>query len=219
MVDPLRPLLINFDLPAVLLEPNPYLFESLTRNYARNRNAILLNAAFGDTAGTLLLNAVNPAKVREQGLPDWVRGLSSAFRNRNALGGHTIDPATTRLINTCIETITARMVSVTDLLQATGNQPPDIVTVDAEGMDFTVIDAIVRAGIKPRLLHFETQCLPPSEREQLARLLAADYFVVPFGNDSVAYRRDFLFAYCEHLYIDHGITTLFGPALKVTMQL
>jgi hypothetical protein len=43
----LRPVMINFDPIAVLVEPDSDLFRELGRNYANNKNSKLVNAAFG----------------------------------------------------------------------------------------------------------------------------------------------------------------------------
>jgi FkbM family methyltransferase len=219
LVDPLRPLLVNFDMPSVLLEPNPYLFKALTKNYAGNRRTKLLNAAFDRTAGTLMLNAVNPLKSRENGLPDWAMGVSSAFNDRNAIGGKTIDLETTRLINECVEAILVTTVDVECLLRLNGGRHPAIVVVDAEGMDFIVVEAIIRFGLRPTVLQYEVQCLPPEERQQIVDLLANEYVVMSFGKDSIAYKREFFASYCDRLYIQNGVSTIYGEALKLAVSL
>ncbi len=60
LVDPLRPAMVNFDPPAMLLEPNPYLFRMLEKGYRNNRNATLLQLAYGTGESELILNAINP---------------------------------------------------------------------------------------------------------------------------------------------------------------
>lgn len=219
LTDPLRPLLVNFDMPSVLVEPNPYLFESLTRNYAANKNAKLVNAAFNHTSGTLLLNAVNPSKSREKKLPDWVRGISSAYSDRNAIGGLTIDEATTRSISECIEAIDVKTVGVDCLLEFNKGRHPEIVVIDAEGMDFIIVEAIVRSGVRPLILQIEMQCLPADERNRLNQLLANEYITIRFGADMVAYRKDLFSSYCDHLYVENGISAIYGHAFGVANNL
>ncbi len=52
LADPLRPLAVNFDPKIVMLEPNPYMFGRLQRNYARNENIQFIQAALGSACGT-----------------------------------------------------------------------------------------------------------------------------------------------------------------------
>jgi len=218
LVDPLRPLLVNFDLPAVLLEPNPYLFEDLVRNYRHNSRTRLVNAALARATGSLVLNAANPQKARERGLPEWVAGISSFYRDRNAIGGLTVDAELRLRINECVEPVAVRAIDLPALLDTDGGRHPDIVVIDAEGMDAVIVEMMLEAGIRPLVLLYEAQCLTATEAARLARALAAEYVLFPFGNDTVAYRRDLFFSYCDHLYIEEGYACIYAEGLRFVMR-
>lgn len=219
LVDPLRALLVNFDPPAVLLEPNPYLHDMLVANYRNNQQAKLINAALCETGEKLVLNAINPAKVRERGLPEWALGISSAFNDRNAIGGLTIDAETARRIGECLERIEAEVVDVEFLLALHGGTHPALVVIDVEGMDAQMVKLIMEKGIKPFILQFERQCLPEAELKIVGDLLGAEYVTIAAGNDVIAYRVDFFSTYCEHLFVENGIHTVYRDALKFVFNL
>jgi FkbM family methyltransferase len=214
MADPLRPLMVNFDPQAVLIEPNPYMFDRLLKNYASNKNVKAINAVFGGLRGRMVLNAINPEKVMERNLPEWALGISSAFKDRNAIGGRTETPEMAVRIQECVETIEVDQVDVHHVLASSGYPAPDILVVDVEGMDFEVIRCIVEAGIAPGIIHFEICCLPGDELKKLHGLLASRYLMFQFGNDVTAYRHDFFGAYCESIYMENGISFTFREALR-----
>jgi FkbM family methyltransferase len=216
--DPLRPLAIGSDPPIVMLEPNPHMFERLKANYARNQRSMFIQAALGSSPGKLGLNVVSPDKIAENNLPGWVAGISSFYRDRNAVGGLTIDTDTAARIEQCLEKITVDVMTVPQLLAATDNRAPGIVLVDAEGMDGEIVRSIFSSGIRPLILQYETQCLPKPEQEALASQLGKDYVLLTFGNDLVAYRTDFFLSYCNDLYIKHGIPTIYEDALKFILK-
>jgi hypothetical protein len=105
-------------------------------------------------------------------------------------------------------------VDVTELVTITGHKMPSVVVLDVEGMEGEILNAIFAFGIKPKIIQYETQCLPKSEQEALAAKLGKEYVQIAFGNDLVAYRTDFFLAYCNELYIQHGIPTIYEEALK-----
>jgi len=213
LVDPLRSLMINYDPRAVLLEPNPYMYAMLADNYANNRNARLLQQAYALDDQPLVLNAVNPEKAQALGLPRWVLGISSMHMDKNALGGKTIDHATTQRIQSCVERIKVSTISYSELLAASQGRTPDILVVDAEGMDQAILSDIFAHGARPAVIHFEIQCLEAHEQAAVETLLDGDYVTLQFGNDMTAYRQDVLFEYANAIYVEHGIPTILAPGL------
>jgi len=213
LVDPIRPLLIARDPRAVLLEPNPYLFARLRKNYARNRNTTFMNAALGREPGVMELRAINPGKLPENNLPDWALGVSSFYDDRNAIGGIQVTEEVKQRLHRAIEKIPAQMVDAPSLLAFTG-APPDIVAIDAEGMEGDIIRSLFGCGIKPRILQYEYKCLPQWEQADINTRLQEEYVQLTFRNDRIAYRTDFLLAYCSDLYVNHGIPTIFETALR-----
>lgn len=213
LVDPLRPALVNYDPPAVLLEPNPHLFAMLERSYAGNRNSRLVPAAYGAKAGEMILNAIDPARAAALGLPDWVLGISSRYDDRNAIGGKTIDSDTTERIQRCIDRITVPVIDYRMMLAEAGGRTPDILVVDAEGMDREIIDDILGHDARPQVIHFEVQCLDPEDQQALLASLADHYAVMAFDNDMTAYRHDVILDYARALYVDHGLPTIFAGAV------
>jgi FkbM family methyltransferase len=213
LVDPLRPFLVNFDPPAMLLEPNPYLYRMLAQAYRNNRNATLLQLAYSASEDALVLNAINPDKAAALNLPRWVLGLSSVYDDKNAIGGLTIDADTTARIQSCIERVTVEVTGFSGLLERSGGRQPDILVIDAEGMDKPIIDDILAHQCRPAVIHFEIQCMDQEESRKLIADLSEDYVLFEFGNDITAYRADMFMDYAKWVYIHNGIPTIFSSGL------
>jgi Glycosyltransferase sugar-binding region containing DXD motif len=218
LVDPLRPLLINYDPPAMLLEPNPYLFKALTQSYKNNSNTKLIELAYNSNNAQVTLNAINPSKVAQLGLPTWVNGISSTYDDRNAIGGKTIDEKTHALIKECVEKIPVSSITFAQLLALSpGN--PTILVIDAEGMDKLIIEDILENNASPQLIHFEIQCLTDSDKKILLERLSLQYIISIQGNDLTAIAKNLFSIYSRNLYASHGISSVYATALKTVTGL
>lgn len=219
LVDPLRSAMVNYDPPALLLEPNPHMFRMLEAGYRNNRNARLVQRAYNVDGQALVLNAINPDKVAAEGLPRWVLGISSVYEDKNAIGGLTIDAETTRRIQTCIERVTVPVIGFEELAALADGRQPEVLVIDAEGMDKVIIEDVLGHGCRPAVIHFEIQCMDPAESRELTERLAADYVLFTFGNDVTAYRTDLFMDYAKWIYVHNGLPTIFAPALPLVTGL
>ncbi|RIJ32315.1 glycosyltransferase [Henriciella mobilis] len=203
LVDPLRPILANFDPSCALLEPNPYLFKRLKENYALNERAQMFELAMGENAGEFTLNAVNPEKVETLDLPAWAVGISSFHLDKNALGGLTITAELQRRIEKAVESVRVQKVSPTQLREACGFWP-DILIVDAEGDDAEIINAILAQSVYPKIILFEHACMPQEQRERLQSRLGTAYFSHSSEEDTLALRADFYAELAMQAFVDAG---------------
>lgn len=208
VADLLRPLLVNFDPVGVLVEPNPWLYDQLRRNYRNNRHLTLLNVAIGAQAAKSQLRAVNPAVVSDRGLPHWALGLSTFQPTSNALGGKTVTPDMRERLMSATELIDVDVITFGDVLSEAGGQKPDIVVIDVEGMDAELVVALFTVPLYPRIVMFEQSCLSTEEVASLRQRLPDNYFWADLGEDVVLYRRDFLDELTREQFVEEGRTKL-----------
>ena len=213
LVDPLRPLMVRFNPVAVLLEPNPFIFNDLKKNYAKNDKAFLLNAALTGEDCQLEMNCVDPAEVRLQNLPEWVLGISSLYDDKNVLDGRDVSPQVHEAILRSVKRTSVKGLGVKSVLAVSGVGLPAVLVIDAEGADAQVIRLILGEGAKPLIIHFEHCNLSEAEAEQVNDLLATDYVILKFGNDTTAYRSDLFDDYSTFLAVEHGVANIFGSVL------
>ena len=214
LVDPIRPLMVRFNPVSVLLEPNPWVFKELQKNYAQNDQAVLLNAALTDHDCALEMNCMIPEQIRAKKLPDWTLGISSLYHDKNVLDGRDLTPELHEGILSAMRRETVRGLCVRSIMDEAGIGLPDLLVVDAEGSDANVIKQILGEGATPLIIQFEHSNLGADEQVDLAELLILDYVIYKFGNDTVAYRKNFFSEYCRFIAIEHGIPGIFSSFLR-----
>jgi FkbM family methyltransferase len=147
----------------VMVEPVPYVFERLQRNYAALDRIALENAAIADRDGELpffhLAEAPDP-----ESLPDWYDEIGS-FK-RDAVLGHRgdIPDIDRRLVEATVPCLT-----FDSLCRKHGIGRLDLVLIDAEGYDAEILAGIGLEDRHPRLLVYEHYHLTPAQRDACRR--------------------------------------------------
>ncbi len=173
--DPIHRMVKRYDWAGVLVEPQAAAFARLTATYAGHPKLQLRHAAVGDRDGTAVLYSVADA-------PAWVDQLASL--DQDTLLGHDRPGLElgARLIETEVDVLTfdslLRGVDRVDLLQ-----------IDAEGRDGSLIAMFDLDRWRPSIIQFEHRHLSRDEHERaLRRLVAHGYQVAVAGFDTLAYR-------------------------------
>lgn len=146
----------------IMVEPVPYIFERLRRNYGDRPRVALENAAVAERDGSSPFHFVSEALAPDAGrLPDWYDGIGSF--DRETLMRHAADiPDLERRI----ETVDVPCVSFDSLCRKHGADQVDLVVIDAEGHDARIVTSIDLERWRPRMLVYEHFHLDPQEREQ-----------------------------------------------------
>lgn len=218
LADGLRPLLVNFDPVALLVEPHPQMHARLADNYRLNERTQLANVALGRVARATELIAMDPDAAERDALPDWAIGLSSLHADRNALGGKTVTPEMRARLVAATRRIPVSVVTPAQLRQRHGIEWPDLLVVDTEGSDAEVVHAFLDVPVLPKLIHFETICLPAAELAELLERLSATYLCIQLPQNMLAVRRDMLEEMVCTAFLEQGRRTLldlFGMDLVV----
>ena len=173
--DPINRMVTRYDWAGVVVEPQPAVFERLTTTYAQHPKLTLRNAAVGDRDGTAALYCVRDA-------PAWVDQLASLDRDvllrHDRPGLHL----SSKIITTEVEVVT-----FDSLLR--GVERVDLLQIDAEGSDGSLIELFDLARWQPSIIQFEHRHLSLDEHEAaLRRLVGHGYRVAVAPFDTVAYR-------------------------------
>jgi len=186
MKDPVRDSIKGLDLPALLIEPLPDLFERLKLNYADQPGIRFENVAISDNPGEAEIFRINPSAT---GLPHWVNGIAS-FDRRVIVKHASADGVDRARFMDAIESVRVPVLTMRQLL----DRHPDlrhisVLQIDTEGHDFKVLQSAVAAGCLPRIINFEHKHLAYRDQVASRELLAAHGYTFWSGkSDTVAYR-------------------------------
>jgi FkbM family methyltransferase len=183
--DPLRPYVLSGRWRGVLVEPVPYVFERLRRNYADVPGVVFENAAVSEEDGRVPFFHLRDAGPGERAtLPDWYDGVGSL--HRDAILSHVaqMPDVADRLVEREVPAL-----RFATLCERHGIERPDLVVIDAEGHDWPIIRSIDLEAHGPRLLIYEHFHLSREDRGACrAHVEAAGYRTLEEGFDTLCLR-------------------------------
>ncbi len=167
--DHLAPLIRREDWRGVMVEPVPYVFERLRRNYGDVEGVTLENAAIADCDGELSFYHLAEASPDEEAsVPGWYDGIGSFSREVVLAHGAEVPGIEDRLVQ-----LKVRAMTFDSLNRRHGLDRLDLLVIDTEGYDWTLIQSIDLNVHHPRLLVYEHYHLPPTDRAECRNHLAA----------------------------------------------
>jgi FkbM family methyltransferase len=175
----------------LLIEPNKFLLPHLQKSYSSHPSHQIANCAIGQES-ILTLYAVKanwfdrfqPAYAK--GWPKYraATGITSANKEHveKALLREGINP------DDAIESLNVPCQQLSPLLAALSwPSTIDVLQIDAEGYDDSVIHASSIQSTRPKLIYFENHNIPKERMEALTNYLSSQYYqIYKLGGDSLA---------------------------------
>ena len=185
--DHLRPFILARGWNGIMVEPVPYVFERLSRNYGSVPGVILERAAVADRDGRVpFYYLVDAPDDERRHLPDWYDGIGSL--SKEAVLGHVkhIPDIERRLVREEVAALT-----FDSLCEKHGVGRVDLLVIDTEGYDWELLQSIDFARWRPELLIYEHFHLSPSDRDfAAARMRERDYDTMEEHFDTFCLARD-----------------------------
>lgn len=179
-LDPISTYLDRYDWHGLMFEPLPEHFAQLQHRRGGNPGLRLHCSAVGDSSGHRLIYDFAPAYTVN--LPDWVHGLASFSHARLEQVANELS-----LPASAIRTTAVAMVTWEEVWRDFGPQPCDVLVLDTEGLDITLLRAADLAHHRPKLILFEHSCVSLDERLTFYReLLELGYTLACNREDTVA---------------------------------
>ena len=181
--DPLYPLLRkNKRWKALFVEPVPYLFERLKKNYPDRTRFSFENAAV-NKGEKLKFYWIDPAiKKIFKDLPFWYEQLGS-FDKQHIINelGKEVEPF---ILASEIHGITLE-----SLLERNQVRQIDVLHIDAEGYDWVILSQLDLQRFEPKFILFEYKHLPEEARVNAFRFLNAKYAIYEVGIEMLSINR------------------------------
>ena len=155
--DHLRSLILGSRWRGIMVEPVPYVFERLQRNYAGVDRVICERVAIAPQAGRMPF--FHLAEAAGAGAPGWYDAIGSFSREAVLSHAGDIPDLEERLVETQVPTVTFE-----GLLERHGVERVDLVVIDTEGYDWEILRNVDLGRWKPRLVVYEHYHLSPEDR-------------------------------------------------------
>ena len=186
--DHLRPHILERAWSGIMVEPVPYVFERLRRNYGDLERVQLANVAIADEDGTVPFHhlVAPPDDLAAEKLPAWYDAIGSLSRAAVLSHADRFPDLENRLVTTDVPSLTYRT-----LLDRHRVEHVDLLLIDAEGLDWHILESIdLRAG-PPRMLIYEHYHLSRADRARAGKHLRAHgYETMEEGFDTFCVRTE-----------------------------
>jgi FkbM family methyltransferase len=170
--DYLHDFIVDFGLQGILVEPQPHVFEELSRNYSNCQTIALENVAIADEDGEKTFYTIKP----ELSFLQYANQIASLNRDhiRGMIEHHIANEADQVVVkefkargltpDDCITGQTVQSCTFSSLLEWRGISRYDLLQIDAEGYDYEVLKAAEIDRYKPSFINYEHEHL--NERDQ-----------------------------------------------------
>jgi FkbM family methyltransferase len=166
--DPIRKHLLQNKWKGLMIEPNPVAFSKLQHLYEHQPNITLENVAIAPAKGVGNLY-VNP--------------------NENTTGSMILGVAQHQNPSVKLDVFEVTCIPLDQVLQKHRISAIDLLQIDTEGFELSVLKSLDFNRVSPKIIHFEHGHLSRHHISQLFELLNAKGYEIHFGgrqNDSIA---------------------------------
>lgn len=181
--DGMFPYIRQFGWDGILVEPLPDMIAKARMHYQGHSGQLFFeNVAISEQVESRAIYRIPEEVVQQAGLPDWTLGIASLRP------GHFQQLA---------PYMRAEMVSCVPLQAVVEKYRPesiDVVLIDTEGYDYTILRQFDFSRYHPLLIKIEAVHLPAAERQALMGLLVENrYLFYAYEQDFLAIRQDLFF--------------------------
>lgn len=185
--DPLHGYVVANGWKGILVEPVPYLYDNLKKNYSSIPGLIFENSAVSATSGKLKFYRLQ--KTDKPGMPSWYEQLGS-FRKDIVMNHRKVIPYFDELF---IED-EVNAITFEELLKKHNFNNVKLLHIDTEGYDYEILKLIPFQTIRPDLVMFEHKHLKYPDYKRAIMLLTGQGYIVKAksNSDTIAIRPDVL---------------------------
>jgi FkbM family methyltransferase len=181
--DPLHRLLMQrVKWKALFVEPVPFLFERLKRNYQGHSRFMFENSLVNDGSKVKFYWVAEAAKKANPNLPAWY----------DQLGGFDRGHITRHLpgVEEFIEEAELAGITMGGMLDKHGIHTLDVLHIDTEGADYKILSQLDLSRHTPQVILFERKHLSAQEQSAAVAFLRDKYEQYNLGPDILAVRKD-----------------------------
>jgi FkbM family methyltransferase len=176
--DSLYRYITKYQLPGLLVEPQPDIFQVLKENYKENKNLQFANVAVGDKNGEIPFYRIKPELVipgmeykASSGSSFYREQIVGNVKNRLPPLGNNILKSVSNNPDDYIQEISIKVNTLDLLLHEYGVTKIDFLLIDCQGFDYKILKQIDFEKFSPDIINFEHGLLCPEELQESQKIL------------------------------------------------
>jgi FkbM family methyltransferase len=185
--DPINKFVTLYNWGGILVEPIPEIFDKLTKNYSNQKNLKFLNVAIGESDGSRPLYTLktDATTIQADALHKAYPSSYSSFRKEILLAQtEWVPDVADRIVEQQV-----KCISLDTLLGEAGGRDVDLMLMDTEGYDFTILKMINFSRLRPSIICYEHVHMSKAQQEEVANLLFRQGYRLTRDNlDTIAYQ-------------------------------
>ncbi len=170
--DDLYPLIRRHHFRGILLEPQPAAFQKLRAAYRDEPQVMPINAALDWSAGQRTMYSVADTFLADQFHPQL-----ASFERDVVLRYPGVTPSVVREVQ-------IDCVTVKECMRRAGIDRIDLLQVDTEGYDFEILKMIDGAGLRPKVVRYESIHLSRRDRKDCSQFLLDRGYRIAHGHEN-----------------------------------
>lgn len=187
--DPINHYILKYNWSGVLVEPLPDLMDKLRGTYSDMTKLIFENSAISPDKNLNSIKRVNPAVSSEKLNVNLVQGLASLTPEKNILNKdkskNAFGERISNLIQDNIIEEKINVITFSELIEKHKINQIDLLQIDVEGYDFTIVNSIDFSICKPRIIHTEFYNLYDEEKLAYINLLKANNYKILYAKKDI----------------------------------
>ncbi len=181
--DPINHYIKKYHWKGILVEPVHEYFNSLKKTYAMEKGLFFENSAISDRRGK---KRIYRLKHGVKNIARWYQGLAS-FDKDNLIAHKFGFPE----IEKYIEEETVNCITLLDLVSKYKAKKVDLLCIDVEGYEMTIIKQIPLLKVKPSIILYEHKHLNKNDRQECHGILVGlGYTLSRKITDTICYLED-----------------------------
>lgn len=168
----------------LFVEPVPYIFEKLKKNYGSQARFKFENAAINEDGTNQYFYTVSPKAFED--IPD----LTHNYNQIGSFNKEQVLKLSQGRVDQYVTGIEVNCLTVEQLFDKNDIKSLDLFHIDAEGYDWKVLSQLNLNKYQPTIIALEYINLKETERAEVLRFLEKQYYVFAFRIDYCCIRKD-----------------------------
>jgi len=169
-----------YNFKGLYVEPIPYYFDKLKKNFDNGEN-LFENSAISTYDGEIEMLTINPSAIEEGKMHQCFMGMSAVYPPKNGLGSE----GDREVVEKYGVKVNVPCITIDTLLEKHQITEFDVIKIDAEGHDYEVFKQIDFSKFRPKVVRLEWSSLNDNDKESIIKTFEDNNYIYGLEADDV----------------------------------